>query len=171
MKRLYYVANNVEEADAMHAALKRSNISDWNYHVVSKDDVGVYKHHFHGATPLQANDVIRQGERGALIGLVAGIIVALIITGVFNYFGNYLLATFIVVTVLVTLHGAWAGGMVGLSQPNSKLERFRADIDAGRYLFIVDVGKSNYGSVKERMARFNSALRGEDNRVLITPFG
>src|SRR5690348_4395105 len=118
MKRLYYLAKTLQEADAMHAALRSSGIGNWNYHVVSRDDVGVYKHHFHNASPLQANNVILQGERGALIGIVAGLVVALIITGVFNYFGNHLLAAFIVVTAIVTFHGAWTGAMVGLSQPN-----------------------------------------------------
>jgi hypothetical protein len=169
MKRLYYVANTLQEADAMHAALQRAGIGNWHYHVVSKDDVGVYKHHFHNASPLQANDVIIQGERGALLGIVAGLVIALIITGIFNYFGDHLLVTFIVVTIVLTLHGAWAGGMVGLAQPNRNLKPFKADLDAGHYLFIVDVARSQYAVVAERMSIFNDALRGEDKR-LVTPF-
>jgi hypothetical protein len=170
MKRLYYVAKTLQEADAMHAALRRSGIGDWNYHVVSKDEVGVYKHHFHSASPLQANDVIIQGERGALIGIVAGLVVALIITGVFNYFGDHLLEAFIIVTAVVALHGAWSGAMVGLAQPNRRLKRFQADIDAGHYLFIVDVANSQYEVVKERMSVFDTALRGEGQRFIM-PFG
>lgn len=169
MKRLYYVAETLEQADVMHTALRRSGITDWNYHVISKDDVGVYKHHLHAANPLQSNDIIRLGERGALIGIVAGIVIAAIITGVFNYFGDHLLVTFIVVTIVVAMHGAWAGGMMGLMLPNNKLNRFRDDIEAGHYLFIVDVDKSHYRVVKERMLAFSSGLRGEDN-ALITPF-
>jgi hypothetical protein len=48
------------------------------------------------------------------------------------------------VTVLVTgvvgaLFGTWVASMVGTAVPNSRLTRFRADIEAGRILMMVDV--------------------------------
>ena len=172
MKRLYYVARTLEEADTLHAALRDAGIGDTRYHVVSRDDVGIYKHHFHAANPLQTNDVIRQGERGALIGIAAGLLVAAVITGVFNYFRDHLLIAFAVVTVVVALHGMWAGGMAGLAQPNRRLRRFAADIEAGHYLFIVDVDRAHYAALQERMRGLSDRLplRGEDS-PLITPFG
>jgi hypothetical protein len=41
--------------------------------------------------------------------------------------------------MLGALLGAWVASMVGAAVPNSKLERFRQDIDAGRVLMMVDV--------------------------------
>lgn len=169
-KRLYYVARTLQEADAMHEILRNSGIGDWNYHVVSKDDVGVYKYHFHAANPLQANDVIRQGERGAVIGLVAGLLVALVITGVFNYFPEHRVITFLVVTAVVMAHGIWTGGMVGLAQPNSKLRRYRAELEAGHYLFVVDLDRAHYRMVRDRLSVVPGSYRGEST-TLVTPFG
>jgi hypothetical protein len=171
MKRLYYVARTIEEADALHAALRAAGVGNTNYHVVSKDDVGIYKHHFHPATPLLTNDAIRQGERFGLLGIPMGIVVALVITGVFNYFHDHLLLTFVIVTTVVAMHGAWMGGMVGLQQPSQRLRRFKSDIDAGHYLFIVDVDRKNLAVVKERLGALQTPLRGEDSSSLVTPFG
>lgn len=170
MKRLYYVARTLKDAEIIHDILRGSGIGDWNYHVVSKDDIGVYKYHFHAANPLQANDVIRQGERGALIGIVVGLLVALLITGVFHYFSDHKLVTFLVVTALVMAHGMWTGGMVGLAQPNSKLQRYRSELEAGHYLFVVDLDRAHYERVKERLGALPGTYRGEGS-TLVMPFG
>jgi hypothetical protein len=171
MRRLYYVARTLEEADRLHATLREAGVGHSNYHVVSKDDVGIYKHHFHPATPLLTNDMIRQGERFGLIGIPVGIGVAFIITGVFNYFRDHLLLTFLIVTAVVALHGLWMGGMVGLQQPSKRLRRFKSDIEAGHYLFIVDVDKENHAAVKDRLRSLDTPLRGEDRSSLVMPFG
>jgi hypothetical protein len=172
MKRLYYVAKTLEEADTLHAALREAGIGETRYHVVSRDDVGIYKHHFHPSTPLLTNDMIRQSERGLLLGIPAGLLAAAIITGVFNYFRDHLLLTFVIVTAVVAAHGMWMGGMVGLALPSSRLRRFKADIDAGHYLFVVDVDRAHYATVKQRMRALKDRLplRGEDS-TLVTPFG
>lgn len=171
MRRLYCIARTLPEADALHALLRHAGIGEWNYHVISRDDVGIYKHHFHAANPLQARDVLRQGERGALIGIVAGLVISLIITGVFHYFGDHRLTTFAVVTALVTMHGLWTGGMVGLQQPNNKLRRFQADLDAGHYVFIVDVDRAHYATVKAQLEDLGRDTLRAEGSPLAMPFG
>lgn len=171
MKRLYYVSDNIDTVDAISEALHSEGITDWNFHVMSKDELGLYRHRLHSANPLHRQNVLRFGERGGIIGLLAGVLVAALVVGWLDYFASHPQVAFVVMVVIITLHGIWIGCLAGLSSQNYKIRQFRADIEAGRYLLMIDVDRAHYGRVKELLQRFRSAAaRGEDT-PLVLPFG
>ena len=73
MRRLYYIADDLPTTRAISETLHDEGITDWNFHVVAKDEDGLYRHHIHSATPIQQLDIVHTGERFALIGAAVGL--------------------------------------------------------------------------------------------------
>lgn len=169
MKRLYYLADQLEIVDAVAATLGEEGGGRWHLHVVSGDDAGVYQHHLHPASPLQQRDVIRLCERGVLFGFSAGLLVAALVVDVLNYFPAYQFPTFIVITALITLFGAWVGGMAGLCLESHRIKRFHDAIDAGRYLLLIDVEPGRCERIRRVLEHLDLEEGGEDN-TLVFPF-
>ena len=169
MKRLYYLADNLDTVDEIAGALHRAGISDWNFHVLNRDEAGLYKHHLHSATPLHRRDVIRTGERGALLGFGTGMLAAMFAVLLLEMSPEHSVIVFAIAIVLPTLFGAWAGGLVGLSLENHKIARFHGDIEAGRSLLMIDVDRAHEHRVRLMMQSFPVQAGGEDS-TLITPF-
>lgn len=165
MKRLFYLTDNLEAVDEIATALSRSGIDGWNFHVMSRDESGLYKHHLRSATPLQSNDVVRSGERGALIGLAGGAVVAGVAIMAFEYLQAKPLLAFAIIVAIAALHGAWIGAMAGLSMQNYQVKKFARDIDAGRYLLIVDADRRHLPVVRELMQRFGLDVKGENSSI------
>lgn len=169
MKRLYYLADNLDTADAVAKALHSEGISDWHFHVLSKDEAGLYKHHLHAATPLHQRDLIRTGERGALLGFCVGMTAAIFTALLLELSSIHSMVVFAVAVVLPTLFGAWLGGLVGLSTENHKIARFHDDIELGRALLMIDVKPSYENRVRELAQLFALREGGEDTTVIV-PF-
>ncbi|MGE0625916.1 MAG: hypothetical protein AB7I04_09410 [Pseudomonadales bacterium] len=167
MRRLYYVADDLPTTRAISETLHQEGIRDWHFHVVAKDEDGLYRHHIHSATPIQQCDVVHTGERYALVGALIGLV-----AGVAAYLSSELPAYAVILfTLLAGMFGGWLGGMVGLSRENYKLEPFHAEIEAGRYLIMVDVRPHSRARVREIMNMGFPRVRfcGKDT-TLINPF-
>ncbi len=171
MRRLYYVADDLETTHAISDTLHEAGISDWNFHVLAKDEDGLYRHHIHSATPIHQLDIIHTGERWALVGAAVGLVTGLVL---YTMSPAPWLATptLVVLTTLVGgLFGAWQGGMVGLSRENYKVAPFHQDIEAGRFLVMVDVSADNKPLVRQIMnMEFPQVTFGGKDSTLINPF-
>lgn len=167
MRRLYYVADDLPTTRAISETLHQEGITDWHFHVLAKDEGGLYRHHVHSATPIQQLDIVHTGERYALIGALIGLV-----AGIAAYLSSELPAYAVMLFTLgAGMFGGWLGGMVGLSRENYKLEPFHAEIEAGRYLIMVDVRADSRARVREIMNMGFPRVRycGKDT-TLINPF-
>ena len=167
MRRLYYVADDLPTTRAISETLHDEGVKDWNFHVVAKDEDGLYRHHIHSATPIQQLDIVHTGERYAMVGAMVGLT-----GGLAAYFGASLpVLSVVAITLIAALFGAWLGGMVGLSRENYKLEPFHEEIEAGRYLIMVDVRDESRARVREIMNMGFPRVRycGKES-TLINPF-
>jgi hypothetical protein len=171
MQRIYYVTDSVEVTEAISERLHGFGISDWNFHVVAKDEAGMIAHRIHRATLYQQLDIVHSGERYALlyaaVGLVTGLLVAL--RGWAPVEPDWV---FVVGFAFFTgFFGAWTGGLIGVSRENYKLAPFHADIEAGRYLLMIDVKQEQRSEVREMInMNFPTAeQRGKDSTT-INPF-
>jgi len=170
MRRLYYLADDLETTRRVSDALHAEGIRDWNFHVLAKDEAGLYQHRIHAATTYHQLDVIHTGERWGFLGAGIGLTVGL---------ACYLLQPLpwvvdelavILITVVGALFGAWQGGMVGLTRENYQLAPFHDDIDSGRYLIMVDVQPESRAHVREVMnMRFPEVQRGGSSSTFINP--
>lgn len=154
MRRLYYVADHIDDADAICRAMMNEGVSRWHLHVLAKDEAGLYSHKIHSANPIHQLDIVHTGLRYAGVGLLCGLLAGMIVyalgaMGTFNFAVEpWVVGVF---TLLGTCFGAWEGGMVGLTRENYKIERFHEEIEAGKYLLMVDVENDVRPLVKEMM--------------------
>lgn len=139
MRTLYYMADKVETVEAMASTLAAMNIDKDGYYIVSRDHDGVRRHHLHDASVMDETDLVHSGERGALIGGLAGLLFAVWIAIAQPLGLSMSLGAFLFVSALIGCFGAWVGGMVGISHENYKLEPFHQAIAAGKYLMVINV--------------------------------
>jgi len=167
MKRIYYLLSNIDEADKVSDTLHENGIADWQFHVLAKDEAGLYRHHLHRANFLQKRDVVHSGERGALIGGGVGLYLSLFVLP-WSISSPLLLAGIMV--TMFTL-GVVVGGILGNTHENYKIARFHDDIEQGRFLILLDVRKAQYDAVMELIHREFPKLEpaGKDS-VFSNPF-
>lgn len=170
MIRLFYLTDSLEAAAQASQKLHEAGVTDWNFHVLSSDEYGLYRQQLHGAAPWQKRDILRSGERGAMLGLSVGVALALLL--MFTSSSEFLQHPLVAVSIagVCTLFGAWVGGLFGISAENHQVARFHDDIAAGKYLLLVDVRKSRLSVIKGLMASIPGApLVGADQTVIL-PF-
>jgi hypothetical protein len=171
MKRLYYLTGSLDSAEAISNDIHQAGITDWNFHVVSKDEAGLYRRHIHGANLFHKQDVIRNAERGGMIGLVLAIF-ATIYTVAVDPFGPDT-AGFIYVAIFgfITLFGAWLGGLTGLAKENQSIAQFHDAIDAGQCLILVDVRAGRADAIKALMSgKHPEARLVQEGSSIVNPF-
>jgi hypothetical protein len=137
MRTLYYLMDKVETAEAMASTLTRMNIDRNGYYIVSRDHDGVRRHNLHDASVMDETDLVHSGERGALIGGLAGLLFAVLIVIAQPLGLSMSLGAFLFVSAIIGCFGAWVGGMVGLSHDHYKLEPFHQAIAEGKYLMVI----------------------------------
>jgi hypothetical protein len=165
MKRLYYITRSLDSTESISRDLHEEGISDWNFHVLSKDEAGLYKRHIHSANYLHKLDLIRSAEVGGLIGLGFGLALAAAIMAT-SYFGDSLhWLVYVGIVAVVAMFGTWAGGIWGLGHENYKIRKFHGALEAGRYLVMIDVHRDEKNAVKAVMARLHpeAQLMGVDS--------
>jgi hypothetical protein len=170
MKRLYYLTGNLDSAEEISKDLHAAGITDWHFHVVSKDEAGLYRRHIHGATLFQKNEAICYGERGALAGLGVAVLLTMLLmaddsTGLSGL-------GYMAIFGFVTMFGAWVGGLMGLSTENRAIARFHDDLDAGHNLILIDVRREQEEAIRRVMAEQHPEARlVEVGSTLVAPFG
>lgn len=171
MKRLYYLTDSLDSVSQISEDLHREGITDWNIHVLSKDEAGLYHRHVHSAHMFQQNDVIHSGEMGALIGGMTGLLVALILDVWIPFSEPVPVVILGLIAGIFTLFGAWSGGLAGVTQENYKIRRFHDDLERGKHLILVDVHKSEELVVRQQLQQYHpEALLAAQGSTLIQPF-
>jgi hypothetical protein len=170
MQRLYYIANDADEARRVQDALQQCGISNWNFHAIARDEAGLAVRKVHSATLYQQLDVVHSGERWAIVGAGVAFGVAALAwsLGVIPWTFSY--AQLALATIVGGMFGAWQGGMVGMSRENYKIGRFHDDIDAGRVLLLVDVRAAEVQDVRTLMREdFGHVREGGSDSTFINP--
>lgn len=170
MKRLYYLSNNIDVVEKLSDTLHERGITDWNFHVMGKDNADMIRHHLHTTTPLHELDIVRSGERGVLLGLIIGLCITTYVT-LFTTFGESMgFIAQLGSVALFSLFGAWLGGLVGVSTENYKVRRFHSDIEDGSFLIMVDVKRAQRLEVESVIESFHEIQRAGEDSTFISPF-
>ncbi|SFM37506.1 hypothetical protein [Marinobacter zhejiangensis] len=178
MKRLFYLVDHIDHVQDISDDLHTRGITDWRFHVVSKDEAGLYTHRLHRASVLDRTDLARYVERGMLIGLVLGLSFTLPLA-LFANLGWPTIA-WAGLAVFSVMAGGWLGGFGGISAENYRIRRFHDAIEAGKYLVMVDVPKKFAEEIEQEMlehhpeallkaegSSFNNPFASPDGRVHI----
>ena len=170
MKRLYYLTENLESTGRISTELHQSGITDWHFHVLSKDKSGLFRRHINSATGFQSRDIIHRCEQGALVGAISGLILTLLLWLIDPAAFTMSMTTSLVIVGLLILFGIWVGGMVGLSHENYKIKRFHSDLELGRHLLMVDVQSHQKQAVLAIMHQHPEAKAAGEGSTLTNPF-
>ena len=168
MKRLCFIAPDVEHARAAVEALKGDGIGERDIYVLAKSD-----------TPLEGlpdsgpegDDFLPAFERGVVMGGATGLflgVAALVFRATSLIAGGG-------AVLLVGLAGASLGGLLtgiaGASYPSSRLQVFEREIEAGKILIMVDVPKERVEHVNRLIGQVapDVSVRGLEPRAPLIP--
>lgn len=176
MKRLFYLVDHIDDVQDISDDLHTRGIKDSRFHIVSKDEAGLYTHRLHRASIFDRTDLARYVERGMLIGLVAGL--SFILPAAFWAGLEWPAMAWIALAAFAVMAGGWLGGFGGISAENYRIRRFHNEIEAGKYLVMVDVPKKMAAEIEQEMlehhpeamlkaegSSFNNPFAGRDGRV------
>lgn len=168
MRRIYFVAPDLETARKLVDELLLARIEFRHIHVIAKE--GTPMEDLPQASFLQASDFVPALERGVVAGGATGVVAGLIAV-TFPPAGLVLGGGAVLATALA---GAGIGGllssMVGSGMHSSRLEQFEADIEAGKLLMLVDVSKDRVEEIEERVRKHHPEADIEGTEPTIPPF-
>ncbi|MDD2767203.1 MAG: hypothetical protein PHT19_00625 [Methylococcus sp.] len=171
MKRLYYLTENLDSVERIASALHKEGISDWNFHVISKDQAGLYRRHIHSANFIQKSDAVRYAERGALLGFAFSVLGSLYVASAQPFGSDMGSMVYLAIFGFITLFGVWVGGLMGMTTENQKIAAYHNEIDAGKHLLLIDAKIEEEERVRELMARTHpDAHLLRVGSTLINPF-
>lgn len=164
MKCLYYLTSSIDTTHSISDDLHEAGVNDWFLHIISRDAVGIKKHHLHSGNYIEQLDIMRDGILGAIIGFIIGLVIVSIIS--FNqYFPPEVPSiTYYFIVIIVTMFCSWEGGLAGIASENKKLAEFHDDIEGGKYLILVYAFANQEETITEMMATKhpNIHLQGVD---------
>ena len=167
MKRIYYITSRIDSAEQISDDMHKEGITDWHFHVLSKDKDGLYKHNIHSANYIQKFDVVHSLLRGTIIGVVAGLVLGLVI----NFASGFSALSLPLLILIGALFGTWLGGLIGQSHENYKIARFHDEIEAGKYIIMLDVRKDEESKIKTVMeSNHPEAKLSGEGTTFINPF-
>lgn len=169
MKRLYFISHSLDGAEAISNDVHRVGISDYNFHVMSRNEAGLYKRHIHSSNIYHDNNIVRQAERGALFGAVFGVCMFMIASTMFNMSVSFL-ATIGMIGFMVFI-GSWLGGFIGMHQENYKIAKFHDYLEQGKYLVMIDVKPDEMHLVEDLIIdKHKQVEHGGVGSTVILPF-
>jgi hypothetical protein len=163
MKRLFFIADEMAMVEPIADALYSAGISAWNFHVISKDDAGMYCHPSRSTSPLHRIGVMRGSTIGALCGFLVGLFAAIAAVLLLPLSLLQNLVLFAAATFTPTLIGSWLGAMVGRALQDRQIARFYNLIEHGHVLLIIDVDRMHRPKVEQLLRSF--PIRTASNNV------
>lgn len=136
-RRLYVVCPDLPAAQQTMNDLLLARISENHIRVLAKS--GAPMGELNEASVLQKTDVVHGAELGLVVGGVVGIILGVILILLPPGGLELQLVTVLIAALGGAVFGAWASSMAGATIPNTRLLAFAKDIEAGKYLMMVDV--------------------------------
>jgi hypothetical protein len=144
-RRLYFLLPDLDTTRKVVDELLLARIEERHIHVLAKE--GTELQDLPAATLFQKSDFVHAVERGLALGggtgAVAGL-AAIAIPGMVLGGGAIL-----GIALAGAGMGAWLAGMIGMDVPNSRLDEFESEINAGSMLMMVDVRKEQVEQVSQ----------------------
>lgn len=147
MKRLYFLAPDIDVAHAIVQDLLLARVSEKHIHIIAKDKHLLEQKSLPAAGLLQESDVVPAMEKGVAVGGATGLVAGLMAV-TFPPAGLVLGGGAILFTALLGAgFGAAVAPMIGISIPNSQLSEYEDAVQRGEILFLVDVPKDRVDEI------------------------
>jgi hypothetical protein len=170
MRRLYFLIPDVESAKTIVDELLLARIDERHIHIVAKDHHPLEEAHLPEAGLLEESDFVPALERGLTVGgatgLLAGVAALTFPPAGLVLGGGAILAT----SLLGAGLGAWVASMIGVSIPNSQLDRFHDAIERGELLMMIDVPKAKVDEITDLVKSHHPEAHVEGTEPTIPAF-
>lgn len=169
MRRLYFLTPDVETTRKLVDDLLLARVSEGQMHVLAKE--GTPMEGIPEAKLAQKTDVIPGLERGIALGGGAGVVAGLIAVS-FPPAGLVLGGGAVLAIGLAGAgFGALMSTMIGVSVPNSRIQKFQEAIEKGQLLMMVDVAKSRVDEISDLVKRHHpeAAIEGTEPTIPAFP--
>ncbi len=151
MKCLYYLTTTLDSTRKINDDLHQAGIDDWFIHVLSKDESGLKKDKIHSSNYLEQLDILRYGIIGAAAGFVVGLIAASLVDSTKPFGPEMSDIVYYAIIGVLTLFGAWEGGLTGIASENKKIALFHNNLEAGSYLVLIYAKQASEELIKKVM--------------------
>lgn len=146
-RRLYFLLPDLRSAEIIEDELLLARIDEGHIHALATLDKAVGK--LPEANLFQRTDFYH----GLVLGLASGGLTGTIIGILLLFYPAFQPAQspgiILLMALLGAVFGAWAGTMIAVGIPNSRLKVFEGAIQKGRILLMVDVPKERVAEITE----------------------
>ncbi len=147
MKRLYYITQDLDDAEVISDEVHSNGIDDHHFFVISRDGKGIKTHHLHGSNKLEHTSIIAARKRGFILGgavLAIGVIALALFSTLFAAVPSLpivlLIAIALVTIALVKVAGSSFDGYF--------MELFNQHLDRGEVVVVIDVSRDQSDKVE-----------------------
>jgi hypothetical protein len=171
MNCFYYLAPTLDSTHQVSDDLHAAGVKDFFVHVISKDEHGLGEQHIHSSNYLETLDIVRDGFIGAALGFIVGLIGAGFVRYVEPIGPGLPNIVYVMIVAVLTLFGAWVGGLTGIASENKQLRKFHQEIEDGKYLILIYARKRQGPAIEALMrARHPETELAAVNSHFINPF-
>ncbi|WP_370278376.1 hypothetical protein [Pontibacterium sp.] len=167
MKQHYYLTDDINSVEKIAEDLHTIDIDDDHIHVVGLDTDAIEEHHLHTARVIDETDIVRSSERGLLVGLVFGVLFA-VLGSMFTPFGIEVSGpSLVMITVFIVGLCTYWGGIIGTYFENYRISSFREAIQQGKYLLMVDTEAGQESPLRSMMGKQHPEAKwmGKDSTI------
>ncbi|KEQ17122.1 hypothetical protein [Endozoicomonas numazuensis] len=138
MIRILYRLPDLPCAQKFNELVESEGVAHNRIHIAHKDHLTLQKKHLNDLTFLEEFDTVHSGERGFLVGIILTVLAGL---SVYEIMEGYPVASMITLFACLVVLGysTWLGGLIGASSDNYRLQPFRAHLDDGGSVVMLDV--------------------------------
>lgn len=165
MRRIYFLAPNIETTHKIVDELRSNGIEDRHMHILAKRDTPLED--MPEASEFQKTDFIPALERGAALGGTTGVLAGLIglrFAGFAIAGGPILGILFFGATI-----GAIMSGLAGLQVGNSRVKEYEEAIERGELLVMVDIPKERIEAIRQLIIKHHPTAQFEGIEPLLPP--
>lgn len=165
MRRIYFLAPDIETTHKIVDELRAEGIEDRHMHILAKRDTPLED--MPEASEFQKTDFIPALERGAALGGTTGVLAGLVglrFAGFAIAGGPILGILFFGATI-----GAIMSGLAGLQVGNSKVKQYEEAIEGGELLVMVDIPKERIDAMSQLIIKHHPTAQFEGIEPLLPP--
>lgn len=165
MRRIYFLAPNIDVTRKIVEELRSEGIEDRHLHVLAKRDTPLQN--LPEATEFEKTDFIPAVERGAALGATTGLLAGLV--GL--RFAGFAIAGGPVLGILLggATIGAIMSGLAGLQVGNSKVKKYEHAIEHGEVLVMVDIARERIDGISQVITKHHPTATFEGIEPLMPP--
>lgn len=171
MKQQYYLVEDIDNVERICDDLHKAGVEDKRIHIVSDDLDAIESHHLHQAREIDETDIVRFSERGALIGIIFGLLF-LIVSMRYKPFGLEVEGVAaVMITILIVGFCTWWGGIIGAYFTNYRISAFKQAIRGNKFLIMLDVPSNLSKNIRNMMTDTHSDAKWMgQNSTIANPF-